>query len=510
MLSPVTIETLAAGAADVESASAALASRLPEPLRPLADLAYNYRWSWTTGGPELFASIDAARWGLTHSNPVRLLQEVPPQALERLARDDDFIARMHDVHAARRGRPRPPVRRERGHRAPAGRVLLRRVRRPPVAARLLRRPRRPRRRHPEGGVRPRRPARRRRPHVPPRLLPPAHRRRRLAARVLGRHRRRPRPGRARDRGRPAAHRQRAGRRPAGRRPGLAGRGRPRAAAAPRHEPAREHPGRPLHHVAPVRRRAGSPPRPVRGARHRRRARAAGDARRPGGRPPQRGPRRLRLPRARARRGAAQRLEPHDAFAAARARTVFTTHTPVPAGNDTYPADQVADLLSGEAAELGVDVWELIARGRTNPADPNEPFGVTQFALRSARAANGVAARHGEVARDMWHGLWPDRAVEDVPITHVTNGVHIPTWLGGPMRELLDRHLGEDWPDARRRPATWDARRRHLRRRPLGRPHRAAPRPHRDGARALGHRAPRPRRGQGVRRTRPPSASTRTR
>jgi len=149
------------------------------------------------------------------------------------------------------------------------------------------------------------------------------------------------------------------------------------------------------------------------------------------------------------------LEPHDAFAAARSRTVFTTHTPVPAGNDTYPAQQVADLLSGEAAELGVDVWDLIARGRTNASDQNEPFGVTQFALRSARAANGVAARHGEVARDMWHGLWPDRAVEDVPITHVTNGVHIPTWLGGPMRELLDRHLGEDWPTRADAPATWE-------------------------------------------------------
>ena len=55
---------------------------------------------------------------------------------------------------------------------------------------------------------------------------------------------------------------------------------------------------------------------------------------------------------------------------------------------------------------------------------------------------------------MWHGLWPDRAVEDVPITHVTNGVHHPTWLGGPMRALLDRHLGEDWPARADDPATW--------------------------------------------------------
>src|SRR5919201_859397 len=105
MLSPLTSESLAA---DIEAASAALASRLPAPLRPLAELAYNYRWSWTTGGPELFASIDAARWGLTHSNPVRLLQEVPPSLLDRLARDGDFVGRMHEVHAtvaADLGRP---------------------------------------------------------------------------------------------------------------------------------------------------------------------------------------------------------------------------------------------------------------------------------------------------------------------------------------------------------------------------------------------------------------------
>ena len=96
--------------------------------------------------------------------------------------------------------------------------------------------------------------------------------------------------------------------------------------------------------------------------------------------------------------------------------------------------------------MGIDVGELVRRGRTNPDDEHEPFGVTQFALRSSRIANGVSARHGEVARGMWQGLWPDRAVEDVPIAHVTNGVHIPTWIGAPMRELLDRHLGEGWMD----------------------------------------------------------------
>src|SRR4051794_41356045 len=99
MLSPVTTESLAAGAADVEAAAAALATRLPVELQPLAELAYNYRWSWTTGGPELFAGIDPIRWGLCHGNPVRLLQEVPPSVCRRLSGDADFAARMHDVHA---------------------------------------------------------------------------------------------------------------------------------------------------------------------------------------------------------------------------------------------------------------------------------------------------------------------------------------------------------------------------------------------------------------------------
>ena len=139
---------------------------------------------------------------------------------------------------------------------------------------------------------------------------------------------------------------------------------------------------------------------------------------------------------------------------ARRRTVFTTHTPVPAGNDTYPAHQVADVLEHIAGTLGVTPDEIIRLGRTNPEEEAEPFGVTQFALRTSRAANGVSRRHGEVAREMWHAMWTDHEVDDVPITHVTNGVHIPTWLGQPIWELLNRHLGEDWLDRATDPATW--------------------------------------------------------
>ncbi len=127
------------------------------------------------------------------------------------------------------------------------------------------------------------------------------------------------------------------------------------------------------------------------------------------------------------------------------RTVFTTHTPVPAGNDTYPADQV---LAGVAG-LDVDADELIRTGRTHPDDPYEPFGVTQFALRTSRAANGVSRRHGEVAREMWQEI-------GCPIGHVTNGVHLPTWIGPHMHDVLARHLGDDWMARATDPRTWDA------------------------------------------------------
>jgi glycogen phosphorylase len=145
----------------------------------------------------------------------------------------------------------------------------------------------------------------------------------------------------------------------------------------------------------------------------------------------------------------------DALAAARALTIFTTHTPVPAGNDTYEPSQIAASLGRLAGGVGLELDDLLALGRTHPEDDGEPFGVTQFALRTSRSANGVSRRHGEVARGMWSGLWPERSVDDVPIGHVTNGVHLPTWLGGPMRALLDRHLGDGWLDRADDPATWE-------------------------------------------------------
>jgi starch phosphorylase len=102
-----------------------------------------------------------------------------------------------------------------------------------------------------------------------------------------------------------------------------------------------------------------------------------------------------------------------ALAAARERTAFTTHTPVAAGNDAYPASQVHDAIGVLTERLSLPEHEVIALGRTDPADDQQPFGMTQAALRMSAAANAVSRRHGDVAREMWASLWPDRPVDEV-------------------------------------------------------------------------------------------------
>jgi starch phosphorylase len=144
----------------------------------------------------------------------------------------------------------------------------------------------------------------------------------------------------------------------------------------------------------------------------------------------------------------------QALERARERTVFTTHTPVPAGNDSYPADEIEATAGRLAVELGGSAQDLIKLGGDGSDDPAGRFGVTQAALRMSRASNAVSRRHGEVAREMWHWLWPDRESGQVPIGHVTNGVHVPTWLGAPMREVFGRHLPEEWCRRADDPAVW--------------------------------------------------------
>ena len=124
--------------------------------------------------------------------------------------------------------------------------------------------------------------------------------------------------------------------------------------------------------------------------------------------------------------------------------VFTTHTPVPAGHDRFNADLIEEHLGFLREQLGLSHERLMALGRENPDNPYESFCMTVLGLKLSRRANAVSALHGEVSRAMWTGLYPGRQEDAIPIGHITNGVHVPTWLSSQMFRLYDRHLGAGW------------------------------------------------------------------
>ncbi len=124
--------------------------------------------------------------------------------------------------------------------------------------------------------------------------------------------------------------------------------------------------------------------------------------------------------------------------------VFTTHTPVPAGHDRFHATLVEEHIGPLREKLGLSQDALLALGRENPRNADELFCLTVLALRLSRRANAVSSLHAEVSRAMWTGVFPAKAEDDVPIGHITNGVHVPSWLAPQMTRLYDRHLGTDW------------------------------------------------------------------
>jgi starch phosphorylase len=138
------------------------------------------------------------------------------------------------------------------------------------------------------------------------------------------------------------------------------------------------------------------------------------------------------------------------------RVVFTTHTPVPAGHDRFDAGLVEEHLGPLRDAIGLDYHTFMGLGRVEPQDPNEPFCMTVLALKLSRRANAVSSLHGQVSRAMWAPLYPSRHEDDVPIGHITNGVHSRTWLATEMRQVYDRHLGPDWPVRAGKPGFWDA------------------------------------------------------
>ena len=134
----------------------------------------------------------------------------------------------------------------------------------------------------------------------------------------------------------------------------------------------------------------------------------------------------------------------EALEAVRAATVFTTHTPVPAGIDRFGSDQIRTFLGGENAVDGVSVEQIMALGAENyPGGEAGIFNMAVLGLRLGQRANAVSQLHGEVSRQMFDGLWPGFDDSEVPIASITNGVHAPTWVDRRMFELVDTHLGTD-------------------------------------------------------------------
>ena len=153
----------------------------------------------------------------------------------------------------------------------------------------------------------------------------------------------------------------------------------------------------------------------------------------------------------------QRVSFSEAAARVREHCVFTTHTPVAAGNDEFEVDLLERAFGPSfAAELGLSTDEFVALGRLNPANAAEAYGLTPLAIRMCRSTNGVSRKHGEVSRALWQKLWPEATVDQIPITHVTNGVHAPTWIAPLLRSLFEKHVGPNWQTRMLDSAAWAA------------------------------------------------------
>jgi starch phosphorylase len=431
------------GAPDLRGAADQLAARLPALLAPLARLAFNYAWAWTSDGEELFASVDRHRWQLCQQNPVRLLQETPTFALERAAADREIQRRARALEE-RLLMPSPPLPSGRvtedrpvaffcaeygvhqslpiyagGLGVLAGDILKAASDRgfPLVALGLMYRQGYFRQRIDVSGWQ----------HeywidTDPQRLPAA---------LVTRDGFDPLTVSVPIRGRTVVvqiWRIDVGRVPLY----LLDADRPENGIADRWITARLYVGDRETRLAQYAllgmggmqalRAMGITPSVI----HLNEGHACMAA--------------LELAAAEIEAGRSF----DEALASARRRTVFTTHTPIAAGNEADSVEDVRYVFAALPERLHTD-WETILRlGRTDPDNSSERVGMTQISLRVSRAANAVSRRHGTTARAMWQPIFPGRSPDQVPIGHVTNGVHVLTWMAPTMRALLDRHLGADW------------------------------------------------------------------
>lgn len=147
----------------------------------------------------------------------------------------------------------------------------------------------------------------------------------------------------------------------------------------------------------------------------------------------------------------QLMQEHDmsfdqACQATASGCVFTTHTPVPAGHDAFSPILMEKYFSEYYKDFGINWHDFMGIGKVNADDKTEPFSMTVLALRLSTARNGVSQLHGEVSREMCNNVWPGVPVNEVPITAITNGIHIQSWISQEMSGLLDRYLGPKWHD----------------------------------------------------------------
>jgi starch phosphorylase len=428
------------GSRDVAIAVKALAERLPAPLEPLARLVFNYRWTWLPGGGALFRDIDPSLWKKSACNPLWMVQAVPPERLRALAADAGYVRRIEraaqalaaDLVRPPAGDPRRPVTyvcSEYGAHCSlplyggglgvlAGDVLKTAsdLALPLVGVGLFYR---------EGYFRQRLDAEGWQHEYwvasDPERLP--------AVRVMGADRLPLRvhvPLRSRDVAL-AIWRVDFGRTPLY----LLDSDLPENHAVDRWITARLYIGDRHTRLAQY---------GVLGAGGVRALRAMGIE-----------PALYHLNEGHGVLGVLERIaaavregEPIEAaHRRVRAETLFTTHTPVPAGNEDYAHDEAEAVLGSLRVDLGLSP-ELFYAGDPSALSQGASLAITPIALRASRAANGVSREHGRVARAMWQWLWPDRAADDVPIGHVTNGVHVASWMAEPMQQLLDEALGAEW------------------------------------------------------------------
>ncbi|KPK02170.1 MAG: alpha-glucan phosphorylase [Nitrospira bacterium SG8_35_4] len=138
----------------------------------------------------------------------------------------------------------------------------------------------------------------------------------------------------------------------------------------------------------------------------------------------------------------------------RTTSVFTTHTPVAAGHDVFPFSLMDKYFTAHYGFCGLDRESFLQLG-VHPDNPAAGFNMAALALRLTAYHNGVSKKHGEIARTMWKSLWPGREEDSVPIDHITNGIHVPTWIEPKVELLFNSHLGKDWKDRHDDPELWD-------------------------------------------------------